>query len=378
MQPAFKVLHSDPMSGARSGLLETAHGTIDTPLFCPVGTAATVKSMTPIELSDLGVQMLLCNSYHLYLRPGHGLIKRLGGLHRFMGWDGPILTDSGGYQIRSLSALCEVTDDGVSFRSHIDGSLHRFTPELSMEVQRALGSDIVMVFDECLPYPCRKEQTEGSLHRTTRWARRSKEAFEKSLPEAGEMPLLFGIVQGGFYEDLRLRSLDELCEIGFAGYALGGLSVGEPPELMLQILEAISGRLPPQQARYLMGVGRPQELVEGVFRGIDLFDCVMPTRHARTGELFTRFGRVLIKQSRYLEDDRPIEPGCECFTCRHFSRAYLRHLFLGREILGIRLNTIHNLYYYIELMREIRRSIAEGRFSRFRQQFYAMRKETEE
>jgi len=378
VRPLFSVLHSDPASRARVGLLDTPHGTIETPIFCPVGTAATVKAMTPVELSEIGVQMLLCNSYHLYLRPGHELIRRLGGLHRFMGWAGPILTDSGGFQIRSLAGLCRVTDEGVSFRSHIDGSLHQFTPERSIEVQVALGSDIIMAFDECLPYPCEREATEASLERTTRWARRSKEVFEKGFTQDPKGPLLFGIVQGGFYKDLRRQSAEELMEVGFGGYAVGGLSVGEPPELMLETLGGVTELLPADRPRYLMGVGRPEDLVEGVYRGIDLFDCVMPTRHARTGELFTRFGSVIIKQARYQEDNRPIESDCQCFSCRNFTRAYLRHLFLGHEILGIRLNTIHNLHYYVELMRDIRRSVSVDRFTAFRERFYAMRRETQE
>ena len=378
MAPSFSVLHSDAGSRARVGLLETLHGSVETPAFCPVGTTAAVKAMTPSELSDLGVQMLLCNSYHLYLRPGHELIRRLGGLHRFMGWAGPILTDSGGFQIRSLAGLCKVTDEGVSFRSHIDGSLHQFTPELSIEVQGALGADVMMAFDECLPYPCERDATEASLRRTTQWGRRSKEVFEKAYSQEAKIPLLFGIVQGGFYKDLRRRSAAELLDIGFWGYAVGGLSVGEPTELMLEILRDVIEVLPGDRPRYLMGVGRPEDLVEGVYSGVDLFDCVMPTRHARTGELFTRFGTVVIKQARYQEDERPIEPGCDCFSCRNFTRAYVRHLFLGHEILGLRLNTIHNLHYYLGLMREIRGSVSEDRFSVFRERFYAMRGEREE
>lgn len=377
MESGFSLYRQDPKSKARLGLLETPHGTVETPIFCPVGTAATVKGMTPRDLSDLRVQMLLCNAYHLYLRPGYDQIKRMGGLHRFMGWDGPILTDSGGYQIRSLSRLCKVTQEGVGFRSHIDGSSHFFTPERAMEVQTALGSDIQMVFDECLPYPSTEEAVASSLTRTSLWARQSRDAFEKyrqDLPE-GKAPLLFGIVQGGIYDAQRRRSVEELVEIGFVGYAVGGLSVGEPIDLTLEILDKVTEWLPDECPRYLMGVGRPEDLVEGVARGVDIFDCVMPTRHARTGELFTSFGRLVIKHTRYQEDKRPVDEECGCYTCRHFTRAYLRHLFVSHEILGIHLNTYHNLYYYINFMRQLRDSVKEGKFSAFRERFYAMRRE---
>ena len=367
--PAFSVVTTEPTSAARLGRLITPHGTVTTPAFIPVGTAATVKGMMPSELAGLGAEMLLANAYHLYLRPGHQLISRLGGLHRFMAWPGPILTDSGGFQIFSLAKLRKVSDAGVTFQSHLDGSLHHFTPELAIEVQESLGADVMMVFDECLPYPSARDVAEAAWERSRVWAVRSKAAHRRS--EAA----LFGIVQGGCHADVRQQSARQLVEIGFDGYALGGLCVGEPKHLTHRMIDVVVPLLPERAPRYLMGVGLPEDLVEGVWRGADLFDCVVPTRHARTGWLFTSTGRLIIKHAQYERDERPIEPGCECETCRSFSRAYLRHLFQANEMLAARLHTIHNLYYYLSLMRQLREAIAAGQLSTFRREFYRMREE---
>jgi len=358
---------------ARTGRLSTPHGDIATPAFMPVGTAGAVKGVTPTELTQLGADVILANAYHLYLRPGHHVIAGLGGLHRFMAWPGPILTDSGGFQIFSLAKMCAVSDEGVSFRSHIDGSLHRFTPELAVEVQAALGVDIAMVFDECLPYPCDEARARESWERTRQWAIRSKAAHERSAKESGG--LLFGITQGSVYPRLRRQSAEQLAEIGFDGYALGGLCVGEPKDETFRAVEACVAALPADAPRYLMGVGLPEDIVEGVWRGADLFDCVMPTRHARTGWLFTGAGRLLIKQARYKQDERPIDSECACDTCGHYSRAYLRHLFLANEPSAVRLNTVHNLYYYLSLMRRLREAIAAGRLEEVRRDFYRVREE---
>lgn len=356
----FELLATDPGTQARRGRLSTPHGTVDTPAFMPVGTSATVKTMTPADLESLGVQILLANAYHLYLRPGHRLIADQGGLHRFMGWDAPILTDSGGFQVYSLATLRRITDDGAHFQSHLDGSLHLITPELSIEIQDALGADVVMAFDQCLEYPAGHEAASEAMGRTIRWARRCRETV-RATPS-----LLFGIVQGGFFPDLREESVRQTVDLDFDGYAIGGLSVGESKEEMLRVLDEVTPMLPLTRARYLMGVGTPEDLIDGVARGIDLFDCVMPTRHARTGWLFTSRGRVVIKHAEYATDDRPLDPACGCYTCRHFSRAYLRHLFVSKEVLGARLNTIHNLSFYLTLMANIRAAIEEGRFEAFR------------
>jgi len=356
----FELLATDSQSQARRGRLSTSHGTVDTPAFMPVGTSATVKTMTPADLESLGVQILLANAYHLYLRPGHRLIADQGGLHRFMGWDAPILTDSGGFQVYSLATLRRITDDGAHFQSHLDGSLHLITPELSIEIQDALGADVVMAFDQCLEYPAGHEVASEAMGRTIRWARRCRETV-RATPS-----LLFGIVQGGFFPDLREESVRQTVNLDFDGYAIGGLSVGESKEEMLRVLDEVTPMLPPTRARYLMGVGTPEDLIDGVARGVDLFDCVMPTRHARTGWLFTSRGRVVIKHAEYATDDRPLDPACGCYTCRHFSRAYLRHLFISKEVLGAHLNTIHNLSFYLTLMANIRAAIEEGRFDAFR------------
>jgi queuine tRNA-ribosyltransferase len=362
----FRLLHTTG-SRARLGLLQTAHGEVTTPAFMPVGSQATVKGISPEELTDLGAQMILCNAYHLFLRPGHELIRDLGGVHRFMGWPGSILTDSGGYQIFSLAPLCRVSDDGVSFQSHLDGTPHHLTPESAIEIQEALGSDVAMTLDECLPYPGPRETAEVSLARTHAWARRCRDARRR--PDQA----LFGIVQGAHYPELRARAAAALGSIGFDGYALGGLSVGEDKPTMHAAIEAAVGELPDAAPRYLMGVGTPEDLLEAVCRGIDLFDCVMPTRHGRTGWLFTSFGRLLIKNAQYAKDDAPVDPACTCLVCRKYSRAYLRHLFLAKEMLGVRLNTLHNLHYILQFMRELRQAILEDRLDEFRTAFHAVR-----
>jgi len=351
---------------ARLGRMTTAHGEVATPAFMPVGTHATVKAVTPEELRLCGAGIVLCNTYHLYLRPGHELIRDLGGLHRFMHWDGPILTDSGGFQVFSLSALRRIDDEGVRFRSHLDGSAHLLTPEKSMEVQAALGSDVAMVLDECPPLPAPRDAVEAAVARTTRWARRGRDAYRgPGVP--------FGIVQGGTDEALRERSAAELCALDFPGYAIGGVSVGEPPEAIARIARFTAARLPEERPRYLMGVGRPEDLVEAVAGGVDLFDCVMPTRNARNGTLFTSEGKVNIKREQYRNDPLPLDPACACETCAQYSRAYLRHLFVANEILASRLNTIHNLFFYLGLMRRMREAIATGTFVAFREAFLAPR-----
>ncbi len=333
----------------------------------PVGTQATVKGVLPEELEALGAQIILGNTYHLFIRPGHELIRSLGGLHAFMHWHRPILTDSGGFQIFSLRELARITEQGAEFRSHLDGSRLFLSPEDAIHVQEALGSDIMMVLDTCIPYPASRDEAARATALTGRWAARCKKAL------SGTGQLLFGIVQGGMYPDLRLESANELVETGFDGYALGGLSVGEPKELMLEMLEATVPHLPSSSPVYLMGVGTPEDLVEGVYRGVDMFDCVMPTRNARNGMLFTSQGRLVIKNARYREDPRPVDEECACYTCRHYSRAYLRHLFQSREILASQLNSIHNLHYYCALMAAMREAIAADRFDDFRRRFYALR-----
>jgi len=335
--------------------LETPHGTVETPAFMPVGTQATVKAMTPEELKEVGAEMILSNTYHLYLRPGAGIVADHGGLHGFMHWDGPILTDSGGFQVFSLGDLRKIREEGVEFRSHIDGSRHLFTPENVMETQGKLGADIVMAFDECIPYPATYEYTKAATERTGRWAARCKAAHRR------EDQSLFGIVQGGMYKDLRTASVNELLELDFPGYAIGGLSVGEEKPLMYEILEHTAPLLPYDKPRYLMGAGSPDCLVEGVLRGIDMFDCVLPTRIARNGTMFTSEGRLAIRNAQYREDRRPVDERCDCYACRHFSRAYIRHLFIAGEILGPRLATIHNLRYLLSLMCELRLAIEKGR-----------------
>jgi queuine tRNA-ribosyltransferase len=363
----FTCIARDPGSGARLGRIETAHGAIDTPVFMPVGTQGTIKALTPEQVSGLGARIILGNTYHLYLRPGHRLIASLGGLHRFMNWPGPILTDSGGFQVYSLGALRMLTEEGVAFQSHIDGSRHVLTPETVMEIQQSLGSDIQMCLDECIPYPAGRHDAEKALDRTARWAERCRQAH------TGQPQALFGIIQGGTYPDLRRRGTEQITGIGFDGYALGGLSVGEPKEEMLAMLAATAPLLPTARPRYLMGVGTPEDLVEGVFHGIDMFDCVMPTRSARNGLLFTNREKVVIKNARYREDHAPLDSECDCYTCRNYSRAYLRHLYVAGEILAMVLNTIHNLRYYLHLMERIRDAIRGGRYAEFRDRFFRER-----
>jgi queuine tRNA-ribosyltransferase len=359
----FELLKTDIATGARRGRLTTPHGTVETPVFMPCGTGGAVKALTPHELEIEGVQLALCNTYHLYLRPGHQLIEKLGGLHRFMAWSGSILTDSGGFQVYSLAQLRQISEDGVSFRSHLDGSLHVLSPELAIHVQQSLGADIIMPLDECAPYPSTTDYLQRALELTLRWAERSRTAH----PDG--QPALFGILQGGTDKTLREQAATALQKIGFDGYALGGLAVGEPKAVMYDTVAHVTPLLPADRPRYLMGVGTPEDLVECVVRGVDMFDCVMPTRHGRTGSLFTGQGRINIKGAAYASDERPPDPDCDCYTCRHFSRAYLRHLFMAGEILGLRLNTLHNLHFYVTLMRQIRQAIEDGSLTAFRTRF---------
>ena len=366
----FELLATD--GAARRGRLTLNHGVVQTPIFMPVGTYGSVKAMLPHELDEIGAQIVLGNTFHLWLRPGTDILEKHGGLHGFMQWQKPILTDSGGFQVFSLDGLRKVTEEGVRFASPIDGSRLFLTPEESMRIQRALNSDIVMVFDECTPYlidgrPATQEEAAASMRMSLRWARRSRQAFDAlDNPNA-----LFGIVQGGMYEALRDESLAGLTDIGFHGYAIGGLSVGEPKEDMLRILAHVTPRLPQQAPRYLMGVGTPEDLVEGVSRGVDMFDCVMPTRNARNGWLFTRYGDIKIRNARYRDDTRPLDPDCTCHTCSGgFSRAYLHHLQRANEITGARLNTLHNLHFYLQIMAEMRAAIANGQFEAWRARFH--------
>jgi len=361
----FSLLQTDGQTRARRGVLHTAHGEIQTPVFMPVGTQGTVKAMTPDELREVGAGLILGNTYHLFVRPGMEIIRAAGGLHRFMNWDGAILTDSGGYQVFSLSGLRKLTPDGVWFQSHVDGAKLFLGPVEAMAIQRDLGSDIAMLFDECTPYPATREEAAASLALTRRWA-----AVCHEQPKAPGQ-LVFGIVQGGFYEELRREAAAGLLELGFDGYALGGLSVGEPEAEMFRVLDATVPVLPADQPRYLMGVGTPPQLVEAVARGIDMFDCVLPTRVGRNGGAFTRDGLLPVKAGRFKADFTPIEAGCGCYACRHFTRAYIRHLLNVGEILGSRLMTLHNLHFYLHLMQEIRGVIAGGNFAAFRQEFTA-------
>ena len=361
----FDLLKTD--SAARRGTLEFERGTVQTPAFMPVGTYGTVKAMTPEELQGIGAEIILGNTFHLMLRPGTEIIKAHGDLHDFMHWQGPILTDSGGFQVFSLGKMRKITEAGVAFRSPVNGDKVFLDPERSMRVQRDLGADIVMVFDECTPYPATEKQAKESMQLSLRWARRSRDGHADN-PSA-----LFGIVQGGMYPDLRTVSLDGLKEIGFDGYAIGGLSVGETEEERINILDHLQSAMPEDKPRYLMGVGRPEDIVEAVLRGIDMFDCVMPTRNARNGHLFTRFGDIKIRNAKHQADTRPLDPECGCYTCQNYSRAYLRHLDKCGEMLGSRLNTIHNLFYYQELMQGLRAAIEAGQLQTFVAEFYAKR-----
>ncbi len=366
---SFELLHTDAGTGARRGRIRTAHGDIETPVFMPVGTQGTVKALPPRDLLEMDARIILGNTYHLYLRPGHERIARMGGLHKFMGWPRAILTDSGGYQVFSHTDLRKISDDGVKFRSYIDGSEHVLTPEKSMEIQRALGSDIVMAFDECPPYPAEPADVREAVRRTTAWIHRCK-AYPLQ-----DHQTLFAIVQGGMDEELRQAHARELQAIGFRGYAIGGLSVGEPKPLMYRVTAATTAVLPHDAPRYLMGVGKPEDLVESVLRGVDMFDCVLPTRNARNGQLFTRKGKMNLRNAQYMEDTEPVDASCGCYTCRNFSRAYLRHLTMAGEILAAQLGTIHNIHYYLDLMRDIRAAIEADRFTEFRESFYAARGE---
>jgi queuine tRNA-ribosyltransferase len=387
----MKFCVNDIDGNARAGVLDTTRGAISTPAFMPVGTQGTVKALSPEELKSIGAEIILSNTYHLYLRPGHEIIRSVGGLHTFMNWDRPILTDSGGFQVFSLSSLSKIREDGVEFRSHIDGSLHFLGPEKAMEVQLMLGSDIAMAFDECTPYPAEYPYAVKSLELTTKWAQRCKEYLAKlriegqeklrvggleglrvsqtsNLPilQTSNLPALFGIAQGSMYKDLRGRSIDELVSIGFDGYAVGGLSVGEPKDEMYEIIRFIAPLMPPGSPRYLMGVGDLLDVLVAVENGFDMFDCVMPTRNARNGTLFTSTGRVSIKRTEFKGDAGPLDPGCSCYTCLNYSRAYLRHLFLAKEILSMRLNTLHNLFFYLNFFKEMRAAIHDKTFAAFK------------
>jgi len=361
----YELLHVCRQTGARLGRVHTPHGSFDTPAFMPVGTQATVKGMSPEELKEIGAGIILSNTYHLYLRPGHELIGRAGGLHKFMNWDRPILTDSGGFQVFSLADLRDITEEGVTFKSHIDGSRHFLSPEKSIEIQNALGSDIIMAFDECAPYPCEYDYAKKSMEMTTRWAERCKKAHKNTDKQA-----LFGIVQGSVYADLRQESAKQLTELDFPGYAIGGLSVGEPGEVMMDVLEKTVPFLPENKPRYLMGVGSPDYLIDGSIRGIDMFDCVLPTRIGRNGTVFTSGGRIIVRDAKYAEDFSPIDPECDCYVCRNFTRAYIRHLFKAGEMLGLRLATWHNLHFLLKLMENVRDAIRNDRLEDFRNEFF--------
>ena len=360
----FDLVKKDAKTHARRGVVHTPHGDIQTPIFMPVGTQATVKAMTSRELKEIGSQIILSNTDHLHIRPGEELIREAGGLHKFMSWDRPILTDSGGFQVFSLASLRKIKEEGVHFRSHLDGSKMFIGPETSMDIQQALGSDIAMAFDVCSPYPCDHRTAMEAMHRTHRWAKRCKEHHTR------EDQAVFGIVQGAFYEDLRIESAKVLADMDFPGYGIGGLSVGEPKQIMYGMLDAFMPYMPEQKPRYLMGVGSPDCLVEGVYRGVDMFDCVLATRVARNGTCFTDNGRLVIRNAQYAHDFGPIEEGCDCYACQNYSRAYIRHLLKAGEITGGRLATIHNLRYLLRLMERIRKAIDEDRFEEFRRDFF--------
>jgi tRNA-guanine transglycosylase len=361
----YELIKTCKQTGARLGRLHTPHGVIETPIFMPVGTQATVKSMTPEELKEIGSQIILSNTYHLYMRPGHDLIERAGGLHKFMNWDKPILTDSGGFQVFSLGPLRKIKEEGVEFRSHLDGSKHFLSPEKATEIQNALGSDIIMAFDECAPYPADRQYVKNSLERTTRWLERCKAAHKYPEKQA-----LFGIVQGGMYKELREQSAKEITAIDLPGYAIGGLSVGEPKDMMYEVLDYTVPLLPEDKPRYLMGVGSPDDLLEGVLRGIDMFDCVLPTRIARNGTAMTSQGKVVVRNASYAEDFTSLDPECDCYTCKNYTKAYLRHLIKCNEILGARLLTIHNLHFLLKMMENVREAIKEDRLLDYKKDFF--------
>ncbi|MDP1852826.1 MAG: tRNA guanosine(34) transglycosylase Tgt [Candidatus Omnitrophota bacterium] len=377
---SFNLIHQDKNSNARLGKLKAAHGVIDTPIFMPVGTQGTVKALTVRDLEECSAQIILANAYHLYLRPGLEVIKNAGGLHKFMHWDKPILTDSGGYQVFSLAKLRKVADRGVEFQSHIDGSKHTLTPESVIETQLTLGSDILMPLDECVHYPCVRDEAEVAMRRTIQWAKRSKEALSQSrIPRQNEVGLaypasrnlLFGIVQGATYPDLRKYCAEELAKIGFDGYSLGGISVGEPQDLLYNIVQTTCEYLPKEFPRYLMGVGTPEDMISAVDCGVDMFDCVVPTRYGRNGTVFTWRGKIVVRNSPYINDLRPLDEECNCFVCRDYSRSYIRHLLNASEILGAILVSYHNIYFYLSLMEKARAAISEDRFSDFKKEFFA-------
>jgi len=365
MAVRYELIKTCAQTGARLGRLHTPHGVIDTPAFMPVGTQATVKGISPEELDSLGAQIILSNTYHLFLRPGHELIREAGGLHRFMNWDRPILTDSGGFQVFSLSENRKITEEGVQFRSHLNGDKLFLSPETATAVQNALGSDIMMAFDECPPWPAEEAYVKQSTERTSRWAERCLKAHARPEDQG-----LFAIVQGGMHPELRKMSARDLTSMDFPGYAIGGLSVGEPKHLMYEMLEATTPLLPADKPRYLMGVGSPDALIEGSMRGVDMFDCVLPTRIARNGTTMTSDGRLVVRNSQYERDFRPLDPECSCYTCRNYSRAYIRHLIKAEETFGIRLTTYHNLYFLLDLMRKVRQAIAEDRLGDFKEAFF--------
>jgi len=367
---SFTLLHQDENTNARLGKLITAHGTIDTPCFMPVGTQGTVKTLSPQELEEAGAEIILSNAYHLFLRPGTEVIKKAGGLHKFMSWPKPILTDSGGYQIFSLALLRKVNDQGVEFQSHIDGQKHFLTPEEVIRIQADLGSDIIMPLDECVHYPCAKDQAEIAMRRTLDWATRSKLAHSLKLEaDSKKQQLLFGIIQGATYEDLRKECAKEIIAMGFDGFAIGGVSVGEPKNLRYNITHFVAELLPQDKPRYLMGVGLPEDILEAVELGIDMFDCVVPTRYGRNGTAFTSEGKLTIRNAPYVEDFSPLDKECSCYTCKNFSRAYLRHLFNTEEILGLRLVSLHNVHFFLDLMRQIHQAIPQDRFLEFKREF---------
>ena len=371
MNVSFEISKADP-TGARRGRLTTPHGTVETPFFMPVGTQASVKALTQEALEDLGAEIILANTYHLYLRPGHELVRKLGGLHQFMSWPRAILTDSGGYQVFSLSALRKMTDEGVRFRSHLDGSEHLLTPEKAVEIQLALSSDISMVLDECIETPAPRDHAEAAVARTTAWARRARNYFQECAQRNGDLPQWqFGIVQGATFPDLRRESARQLLDIDFPGYAVGGLAVGEPHETTCEMTAEVTALLPKDRPRYLMGVGRPEQIADYVARGIDMMDCVLPTRAARHACLYTSEGRVLIKNARYAQDQRPIDPNCTCSVCRRYTRAYLRHLFAAGELTAAILATHHNVHFYLDIMRQIREAIEFGNLANFSSEMHA-------
>jgi len=365
MAVRYELIKTCAQSGARLGRLHTPHGVIDTPVFMPVGTQATVKAMSPLELKEIGAEIILSNTYHLFIRPGHKLIKDFGGLHGFMNWDRPILTDSGGFQVFSLNELRKISEEGVIFRSHLDGTKHFFTPEFVMEIENALGADIMMAFDECAPWPCEHEYAKKSMERTARWLKRCQGAHKNAENQA-----LFGIVQGGTFKDLRIESAKITTDNDLPGYSIGGLSVGEPKDLMNEVLEYTLPFMPKDKPRYLMGVGSPDCLIDGAIRGIDMFDCVLPTRIARNGTVMTSTGKVVIRNAEYAEDHEPLDKECDCYACKNFSRGYIRHLIKANEILGGRLTTIHNLRFLQNLMKDIRQAIMEDRLLDFRKEFF--------